>query len=56
MGVKTVFSASTIEENGYVALLWNGHVLFIPKGCSLDTAMVLGVRVENVYRQKGQPM
>jgi hypothetical protein len=31
-------------------------VLFMSRGSSLDTTMVLGVIVDNVYRKKGQPM
>jgi hypothetical protein len=33
-----------------------GQVLFMPKGSSLDTIVVLGVRESNLYRLKGQPM
>jgi hypothetical protein len=30
-----------------------GHALFMPRGSSLDTIVVLGVRESNLYRLKG---
>jgi hypothetical protein len=41
MGARSVFSASTIEEKGYAVLFRDGHVLFMPRGSSSDTTMVL---------------
>jgi hypothetical protein len=35
---------------------WDGKVLFMPRGSSSNTTMVLGVRESNLYRLKGQPM
>jgi hypothetical protein len=53
---KSVLSVSTIEEKGYAVLFRDGQVLFMPRGSSSDTTMVLGVRESNLYRLKGQPM
>jgi hypothetical protein len=50
---KSVLSISTIEEKGYVVLFQDGQVLFMPKRSSLDAAVVLGVRENNMYRLKG---
>jgi hypothetical protein len=59
MGARTqrsVLSVSTIEEKGYAVLFRDGQVLFMPRGSSSDTTVVLGVRESNLYRLKGQPM
>jgi hypothetical protein len=56
MGVRCMFSASTIEENGYAILFWDGQVLFMPRGCRSYIVVGLGVRDTNVYRNKVQPM
>jgi hypothetical protein len=53
---RSVLSVSMIEEKGYAVLFQDGHVLFMPKGYSLDTIVVLGVRESNLYRIKGKPM
>jgi hypothetical protein len=50
MGARSVFSASTIEEKGYVVLFRDGQVLFMPTGSNSDTTMVLRVRKCNMYR------
>jgi hypothetical protein len=53
---RSVLSVSTIEKKGYYVLFWDGQVLFMPRGSSSDTTVVLGVRESNLYRLKGQPM
>jgi hypothetical protein len=53
---RSVLSVSIIEKKGYVVLFQDGQVLFIPRGSSSETAVVLGVRESNLYRLKGQPM
>jgi hypothetical protein len=56
MGARSVLSTLTIEEKDYAVLFGDGHVLFMPRGSSLRSTMVLGVRESNLYRLKGQPM
>jgi hypothetical protein len=41
MGARSVLSVSTIEEKGYAVLFWDGQVLFMPRGSSSDTTVVL---------------
>jgi hypothetical protein len=53
---RSVLSVSVIEEKGCVVLFWDGQVLFMPRGSSPDTAVVLEVRERNLYRLKDQPM
>jgi hypothetical protein len=49
MGSRTVLSVSPIEEKGYAIFFRDGPMLFIPRGSSSDTTIVLGVR-------EGKPM
>jgi hypothetical protein len=44
MGTKSVFSVLMIKEYSYTMLLWDGHVLFVPKGSSFRLVVVFGVR------------
>jgi hypothetical protein len=53
---KSVLLVSAIEEKGYDVLFQDEQVLFMPRGYSSHTAVVLGVRESNLYRIKGQPM
>jgi len=51
-----VLSVSKIEKKGYHVLFQDGQVLFVPRGSSFISVVVLGVRESNLYRLKGQPM
>jgi hypothetical protein len=53
---RSVLSVSEIEKKGYHVLFWDGQVLFVPRGSSFRSTVVLGVRESNLYRLKGQPM
>jgi hypothetical protein len=53
---RSVFSVSTIQNNGYDVLFHDGQALIGPRGSSLDTTVVLGVRESNLYKLKGQAM
>jgi hypothetical protein len=51
---RSVLSISAIEKKGFEVSFWNA--LFMPRGSSSDTIVVLGVGESNLYRLKGQPM
>jgi hypothetical protein len=53
---RSVLSVSEIEKKGYHILFWDGQVLFVPRGSSFRSTVVLGVRERNLYRLKGQPI
>jgi hypothetical protein len=53
---RSVLSVSEIEKKGYHVLFRDGQVLFVPRGSSFRSTVVLGVRERNLYRLKGQPM
>jgi hypothetical protein len=53
---RSVLSVSEIEKKGYHVLFRDGQVLFVPRGSSFKSTVVLGVRESNLYRLKGQPM
>jgi hypothetical protein len=52
---KSALSVSTIEK-GFDVVFQDGKMLINPIGSSSDTTVVLGVRENNLYRLKGQPM
>jgi hypothetical protein len=53
---RSVFPVLEIEKKGCYVLFRDGPVLFVPKGSSFKSSVVLGVRESNLYRIKGQPM
>jgi hypothetical protein len=50
---RSVLSVSEIEKKGYHVLFQDGQVLFVPRGSSFISTVVLGVRESNLYRLKG---
>jgi hypothetical protein len=54
--LRSVFSVSTIEKNGFDVLFQDGHALIKPRGSSSDKAIFFRVRERNMYRLKGQTM
>jgi hypothetical protein len=53
---RSVLSVSEFVKKCYQLLFRYGKVLFVPKGSSFISAMVLGVRECNLYRLRGQHM
>jgi hypothetical protein len=53
---RSVLSISAIEKKGYANLFRDRKVLLIPGGSRSKSVVVLGVRENNLYRLKGQPM
>jgi hypothetical protein len=51
--MRSVLSVSEIEKKGYYVLFRDGHVLFVPRGFSFKSTVVLGVREGNLYRLRG---
>jgi hypothetical protein len=45
---RSVLSISKIEKKGYHVLFRDGHVLFVSRGSSFRTSVVLGVRESNL--------
>jgi hypothetical protein len=41
---RIILLVSKIEKKGYYILLWNGHVLSVPRGSSFIFVVVLRVR------------
>jgi hypothetical protein len=54
--LRSVLPVSTIEEKGYAVLFLDRKVVFMPRGSSSKSAVVLGVRKSNIYREKDHPM
>jgi hypothetical protein len=52
---KNLVSVSTIEDRGYERLFCDGHVLLYPKGSSVTSAKVIGIRHEKLYKFMFQP-
>jgi hypothetical protein len=46
---------STIEDRGYEVLFRDGHVLLYPKGSSITSTKVIGIRHEKLYKLMFQP-
>jgi hypothetical protein len=51
-----VLLVSTIEKKGYGVLFRDGQELIMPRGSTLDKAVVLGARERNLHRLKGKSM
>jgi len=51
---KNLLSISTLEDKGYRVAFVDGHVLAWPKGSSIDSAGVIGVREGGLYRLTGK--
>jgi len=54
--LMSVLSVSMIEKKGNEVLFRDGQVLIMPRGSSLDKAIVFRVRERSLYRLKAQPM
>jgi hypothetical protein len=53
---RSVLLVLEIEKKGYHILFGDGQMLFVSRGSSFRSTMVLGVRESNLYRLKGQPI
>ena len=47
---KNLISVSTIEDKGYEVTFRRGEVIMYPRGGSIDSGKVIGVRHEKLYR------
>jgi hypothetical protein len=52
---KNLVSVSTIEDRGYEVLFRDGHVLLYPKGSSITSTKVIGIRHEKLYKLMFHP-
>jgi hypothetical protein len=52
---KNLISVSTIEDRGYELVFRDGQVLLYPKGSSITSAKVIGIRHEKLYKLMFQP-
>ena len=52
---KNLISVSSIEDKGFDVLFTDGQVLMYPKGSSVTSAKVIGVREGRLYRFLFQP-
>jgi hypothetical protein len=53
---KHLVSVSTIEDKGYEVLFRDGHVLLFPRGSSITSSKVIGIRHERLYKFFFQPV
>ena len=53
---KNLISVSTIEDEGYEVTFRDGHVVMYPKGSSIESGKVIGVRHERLYRFNFRPV
>ena len=51
-----LFSMSSFEIDGCGIVFYQGLAYLYPKGMSSDTSVLLGVRLERLYRVLGQPV
>jgi hypothetical protein len=47
-------SVSTLNESGFIVVLYGGHVFLYPVEATVDTTMILGVKYEGLYRLLGR--
>jgi hypothetical protein len=47
---KNLISVSIVEDRGYEVLFRDGHVFLYPKGSSVTSAKVIGIRHEKLYK------
>ena len=53
---KNLIFVSTIEDKGYEVTFRSGQVIMYPRGSSIDSGKVIGVRHGKLYRIRFQPV
>jgi hypothetical protein len=51
-----LLSVSALDESGFGVVFYGGHVFLYPVGAIADTAVMLGVKYEGLYRLLGRPV
>jgi hypothetical protein len=51
-----LLSVSALDESGFGVVFYGGHVFLYPVGATADTAVMLGVKYEGLYRLLGRPV
>jgi hypothetical protein len=54
--IVNLLSVSTLDESGFGVVFNSGHVFLYPVGVIADTAVMLGVKYEGLYRLLGRPV
>ena len=52
---KNILSISSLYAKGFCVAFFDGQVLMVPKGKTMDDATMIGEEDNGLYKKKGQP-